>query len=209
MRSTCLRFQVQELDAARIEDPDEDDVLDREESLLAGAAAHREAGERAVAELSDDGGTLDTLRSAIAALGGRGPYEAHGERLQALALELDDALAELRRVAESIDEDPERLAELRERRHLLKELRRKYGESLAEVMAFETETRERLTELESYESRAAALDADRGPRRGRHRASRRGRRRRPPRRRPGPRRGGVGPPGRARHDRRPDRHLGR
>ncbi|MCA9516761.1 MAG: AAA family ATPase [Myxococcales bacterium] len=38
-----LRFQVDELDAAAIEDPDEDAELDRLETTLADAVAHREA----------------------------------------------------------------------------------------------------------------------------------------------------------------------
>src|SRR5438552_2642107 len=38
-----LRFQVDELDAAAIDDPDEDELLAGEGERLAGAAAHREA----------------------------------------------------------------------------------------------------------------------------------------------------------------------
>ena len=41
--------------------------------------------------------------------------------------------SQLRGVAESIDEDPERLGEIRARRQLLHELRRKYGATLADV----------------------------------------------------------------------------
>jgi DNA repair protein RecN (Recombination protein N) len=156
-----LRFQVQELGAARLGDPDEDDALDAEETVLAGATAHREAAERALTALTEEGGALDTLRTAIAALGGRGPLAPHAERFQALAFELDDAGDELRRVADTIEEDPERLQAIRERRHLLKELRRKYGEGLADVIAYEDEARGRLEELESFETRAAALEADR------------------------------------------------
>lgn len=156
-----LRFQVQELATAALDDADEDDALDREETLLAGATAHREAGLRAVEALTDDSGSIDHLRTAIAALGGRGPFDAHTERLQALALELDDAADDLRRVADAIDEDPERLQAIRERRHLLRELRRKYGDTLAEVIAYEAEVRSRLEELEGYESRAAALEGER------------------------------------------------
>lgn len=156
-----LRFQIEELDAAAVEDEDEDARLDEEEALLADAAAHREAALHAVEVLTEESGAVDAVRSAVALLNGRGPFGEHERRLRELALELDDVGAELRRAGEGIDEDPERLAMIRQRRHTLRELRRKYGDTLAEVMAFHRETAERLAELESYETRAARLESDR------------------------------------------------
>jgi DNA repair protein RecN (Recombination protein N) len=64
----------------------------------------------------------------------------------------------LRRSAEAVEEDPERLAAIRERRQRLKELRRKYGETLADVIAYHREAAARLGELERAEARAAGLD---------------------------------------------------
>ena len=153
-----LRFQVGELDAAAIERSDEDQVLAREEATLADALAHREAGERGLGHLRDDAGASDALGLALQALGEREPYPDLVGRLQGLAAELDDVVAELRDRAESIDEDPERLAEIRERRQLLSDLRRKYGDDLAEVMAFHASAEDRLRELTDYDRRAAELD---------------------------------------------------
>ena len=156
-----LRFQVAELDAAGLDDPDEDAVLDAEEDALADAVAHRDAGGAAVAALTDDGGALDAIGGALAAVAGRRPFAAHEERLRGAAAEVADVAADLRAAAEGIDEDPERLAWLRQRRQLLRELRRKYGETLAEVMAYADETRRRVDELLDHDRRAAALDAER------------------------------------------------
>jgi len=83
------------------------------------------------------------------------------DRLLALSVELDDAVAELRHAHDALDEDPERLAEVRVRRHLLHELRRKYGETLAEVIAYRDETELRLSELEAHDQRVAELEAER------------------------------------------------
>lgn len=44
---------------------------------------------------------------------------------------------------------------------MLRELRRKYGESLDDVLAFQAESSERLAELVSFDERAAALDEQR------------------------------------------------
>ena len=114
----------------------------------------------AVAALGDDG-ARDAVAAATAALAGRAPFAAVQDRLLALSAELDDALAELRHADEALDEDPERLAEVRVRRHLLHELRRKYGETLAEVIAYRDETELRLAELEGHDQRVAELEAER------------------------------------------------
>lgn len=156
-----LRFQLEELERAGIADVDEDATLEAEEDLLSGAAAHREAAERALAALVDDDGAVDSVAAAIGALGHRQPFETAIARLRAISADLLDVTADLRAQAESIDEDPERLAAIRERRQLLRELCRKYGESLAEVIDFERETRNRLEELQSYEARAAELELQR------------------------------------------------
>ncbi len=67
-------------------------------------------------------------------------------------------VGEIRAAGERIDESPERLAEIRERRQVLKNLRRKYGDDLAAVMAFHAESADRLAELERFDERAGELD---------------------------------------------------
>jgi DNA repair protein RecN (Recombination protein N) len=81
--------------------------------------------------------------------------------VRALIADAADVAAEVRARAESIDEDPERLQAVRERMQLLRDLRRKYGDTLAEVIAFQAEVDSRLEELESYEHRVAQLEHDR------------------------------------------------
>jgi DNA repair protein RecN (Recombination protein N) len=156
-----LRFQVAELDGAAIAGPDEDVELAREESLLADATAHRAAAGAALDALRGDGGGSDAMSSALQALADREPFDAESDRLRGLVAELDDLVAELRSRAESIDEDPERLAEVTNRRQLLVDLRRKYGADLAEVMEFHQDAETRLRELERYDERAGQLDAER------------------------------------------------
>ena len=153
-----LRYQVDELAAAGLTDAGEDDRLEAEEGRLADAVAHREAAALAVEELTGEGGGQDGLAAALAAVAGRAPFATVEGRLLAVQAELSDLASELRDVGESIVDDPERLAEVRARRHLLHELTRKYGESLAEVIAYGAELSERLADLEAYEERARELD---------------------------------------------------
>ncbi|MFN2608551.1 MAG: DNA repair protein RecN [Acidimicrobiales bacterium] len=156
-----LRFQVGEIDAAGLEGADEDEHLEAEEDLLAGAEGHRAAGEAALDELTTDGGALDGLGRAIAACAGHRPLADAEDRLRAAAADLAEGAADLRAVTEAIDVDPERLAAVQDRRRLLRELRRKYGEVLSEVLAYGEQARGRVAELEGHDARVAQLEAER------------------------------------------------
>jgi DNA repair protein RecN (Recombination protein N) len=156
-----LRFQVEELDQAGVDDPGEDAALDAEESVLADATAHRVAAALALAALADDGGGRDSLGVALGHLDGRVPFTAQASRLRDLLAELDDLIVDIRTDGESIDEAPLRLNEIRERRQILRTLCRKYGDDLAAVMQFHAEAADRLHELERFEQRAAELDEHR------------------------------------------------
>ncbi len=153
-----LRFQVAEIAAAQLADPNEDEALALEQDALAEVTAHREAGQLAYAALVDDEGGLDALRAALAALQRRTPYAALAERLVNLLAEADDLTSELRRAADEIAEDPERLEAVRARRQLLVELRRKYGADLAEIMAFRASAEERLAGLEGHDDAVRAAE---------------------------------------------------
>jgi DNA repair protein RecN (Recombination protein N) len=155
-----LRFQVGELDRAGLDDPEEDAALEAQEDLLADADAHRHAGEAAYQALTADGGATDAVGSAVAACSGRRPFAGTESRLRALAAELGDAAADLRGAVEGIVVDPGRLDEVRARRQLLRELCRKYGEELSDVIAYRERARDRLAELEGHDLRVAALEAE-------------------------------------------------
>jgi len=156
-----LRHQVAELDAAGLVAPSEDDDLRREAEILADASGHREAVEHAVHLLATDGGALDQLAAALAALGSRISFEQAVTRLRDLESELSDIAAELRGVSDSIESDPGRLAVIGERRQVLQDLRRKYGDTLAEVFEWHAEARTRLDALVNRDTDAAALERER------------------------------------------------
>jgi DNA repair protein RecN (Recombination protein N) len=156
-----LRFQLEEIDAAGIADADEEKALEAEEEVLAGAEANRDAGWAAHAALTDDAGAVDAIASAVAALAGRGPWAATEARLRSAGEDIADVAADLRRTAEQMADDPERLEGVRARRRLLADVRRKYGETLSQVMAYAAEARSRLSELEEHDQRAITLDRER------------------------------------------------
>ena len=122
-------------------------------------------------------------RAALAALDDRSPFADAAARLHGRRRR---AGRRRRRGAppgrDSSRATRERQAEVGARRQLLQELRRKYGETLAEVIEWREAAEQRLAELEGRDVAAAALDAERAAGPGRRRRPR-GRGRRGPRRR--------------------------
>ena len=83
---------------------------------------------------------------------------ALSERLRSLAAEAKDISDTVRDAADGSEHDPARLEEIRLRRQSLRDLMRKYGDSLSDVMAFGAEARERLNELLGYAERVSELE---------------------------------------------------
>ncbi len=154
-----LRFELAEIEMAALVDAEEDAVLEREELRLSSANQLREAVAVAYAALEgEEASSLGALGAAIEALARQEPLAVHRERLRALFAELADAASELRRDAESLEEDPERLALVRGRRELLHRLIRKHGGDLAAVLSAGAAAAVRIAELEGAdEEREAAL----------------------------------------------------
>jgi len=161
-----LAFQVDEVESAGLTGPEEEETLATEEERLAEASAHRAAAAVALGALTGpDGGpglpgALDRLGEASGALAGRTPLEPLDRRVRGIMAEVADVAAELRDVVETWEDDPTRLEEVRSRRQLLFELKRKYGDTLDEVLAFARDGRDRLAALGAAEARAASLDVE-------------------------------------------------
>ncbi|MDQ1467005.1 MAG: repair protein RecN [Actinomycetota bacterium] len=150
-----LRFELDEIASAELEDPDEAETLAAEEDVLANAAALRDGLEAARRSL--DGPATDAVGDAMAALAGPAWFAPLEARLASLQAELADLAHETRVAAEGVVDDPDRLAQVRARRQRLRELCRKYGPTLAAVREFAVESGARLAHLEGAEERRAAL----------------------------------------------------
>jgi DNA repair protein RecN (Recombination protein N) len=153
-----LRYQLNEIDDASIATAAEDDELEELADVLSDATEHRSRAEKVHLSLTGDNGVLDRIGDATHQLSGRRPFDDVVVRLRAAAAELDDVVEELRNTSEAIDDDPARLQQVRSRRQQLADLRRKYGDTLAEVLEFRDEIATRLVRLERHEEVAAELE---------------------------------------------------
>ena len=148
-----LRFQAKEIDDAGLS-AGEDAALEREEELLAHALTHQESLARAYAAVQDQ--ATDSLGHGAAAL--TGPFAEMGERARGLQAEAADLADAIRAARDELVVDPERLEEVRRRRQLIRDLQRKYGDTVDAILAFRAGLDERLVELETFDARAAGID---------------------------------------------------
>lgn len=167
-RLDLLRYQVAEIAAAEIVDVDEEALLDTESQRLADMSALRSAAALAANALdADEAGGMPASSAtgragdAVRALAGREPFAEWERRLRGALAELGDIAAELRHVAESWEDDPARLEAVQSRLRHLAELRRKYGDTLADVVAFADDAQREITLLEAQEHEAVELEARR------------------------------------------------
>src|SRR5699024_4701834 len=138
-RTELLRHQADEIAAAQLR-PDEEAQV--EEALR--AATHAEAVAAAAADatgaLRDDAGALDALRLAVRSLESAAAHDARFgplvDRAHGLAAEAEELARDAADLGDQIDLDPRSRQALEERLALIYELRRKYGATIADVLAF-------------------------------------------------------------------------
>ncbi len=153
-----LSYQVNEISEAAISNENEDEQLDELEDRLAAADSHRGAAASMVTQLDADSLAHDALSKALVELQNRKPFDDLEQRLRALIVELADLVATVRDRGEAIEVNPAQLETVRQRRALLRELRRKYGATLKEVIAYGQTMAARLAELQSHDERATEAD---------------------------------------------------
>ncbi len=165
-----LRFGFEEIEKV---DPKagEDAELTAEEEKLGHADALRTAATTAHEALLGDPGAAVAAADTVGLLGAaRNALEAVRDHDQALAALADrvaeanylvsDVGTELAAYAESVEADPARLAAVQERRAALTSLTRKYGETVADVLAWAERSAQRLTELDGDDERIEELRAE-------------------------------------------------
>ena len=157
-----LRFQVKEISGARLQ-PGEDASVEENFQRASNAAKLLQLSQTALDALSENENSLLTQAGVV----GRTLQEL--QRVDAGAAQLLELQAqaagtwrelqtELSRYAEKVDVDPAQLQQLEERMDLLRSLKRKYGATLAEVIAFGDDAKMKLNALESRDAELARLN---------------------------------------------------
>jgi DNA repair protein RecN (Recombination protein N) len=166
-RLDLLAFQVEEIDGAALE-PGEDQVLEGERRRLANAEQLIRLTEGARRYLAEGDGeqaaALDMVSDAAGKLSRLASIDPDARDMLILAESVTDQLHDLARsleaYAEQVEFNPRRLEEVEERLNLLFNLRRKYGDSIDEILAFGERARSELDLLSNAEVRTAELEQE-------------------------------------------------
>ncbi|MGD0893696.1 MAG: DNA repair protein RecN [Terracidiphilus sp.] len=157
-------YQRKEIEAARLE-PGEDEALETEKRVLANSEKLYTAAMNAFDQLYEGGASAEgALRAALRNVEELARYDGRfteaAQQMESARATLGDVSASLRDYAEGINASPERLAEIEDRLAAIDRLKRKYGQTVAEVIAFGEEVAVKLAEVEDRDEILKALRAD-------------------------------------------------
>lgn len=161
------RYQAKEISAACLK-KGEDIELERKSSLISNAEGIMQAFSSAYLNLAGDEnnipGALDLIQQAQAAIEGISGIDAEFEKISSNLLEAADRLTELTREIrlkkESINYDPKQQQEIEERLALIGTLKRKYGNTIEEIIEYGNFIQQKLEEVSDTESLLKKLNAE-------------------------------------------------
>jgi DNA repair protein RecN (Recombination protein N) len=157
-------YQRKEIEAARPE-AGEDEALETEKRVLANAEKLYAAAMGAFEQLYEGGSSAEVmLRAAVRNVEELARYDGRfaeaAQQLESTRAVVGDVSGSLRDYAEGINASPERLGEIEDRLAALDRLKRKYGHTVAEVIAFGEDVVRKLADVEDKDEILKALRAD-------------------------------------------------
>jgi DNA repair protein RecN (Recombination protein N) len=154
-------YQRKEIEAARLQ-PGEDELLETEKRVLANSEKLYAAANGGFDQLYEGGASAEVaLRAALRNVEELARFDPRFteavQQLTSARATVGDVAATLRDYAEGIDASPERLAEIEDRLALIDRLKRKYGHTVEEVVAFGKDVAQKLAEVEDRDEILKAL----------------------------------------------------
>ena len=164
-RVDMLSFQTDEIAQAKLQ-PGEDSLLDSERRRLGNAEALLQLAQTAESVLTEGEGevpgAIDLLGEAVdrvERLARIDPdFHATAVEAQSMLEQVSDLARGLRDYAETLEFNPGRLQEVEERIDLIQGLKRKYGDSIEEILRFGKAADVELAELSNWEIRTSELE---------------------------------------------------
>jgi len=151
-REDLLRYQVNEIEGARLKEG-EDEALAHEQRVLANS--EKLAGFAASADAtlySAEGSVLSGLKRAITNVRDIAAIDASlapvQELLESGRAQIEEAAREVAAYAERVEINPARLEEIGDRLELVQKLKKKYGGTIAEIIAFGAQAAVELGKIE-------------------------------------------------------------
>ena len=151
-RIEYLSFAVKEIESAKLV-PGEEDELRNESTLLANAEKLFTEVNGALAVMKGEGGVLGGLKKIQQSLAAVSQFDANMsgalEAVQESLYSMEDVAAALRDYERSIDFSPERINQVEERLSFIASLRKKYGDTVPEILEYKNRSRRELEAISS------------------------------------------------------------
>ncbi len=169
MMLDILKYQLKEIDSARLSNPEEDEKLLKLRTKIKGAERITKCAGlvyRALVQNEKGASCAYLIDRAIAAVNQLGDvYENVDETVQKLEefkyelLDIGERIHDI--ISDDMPEDPERqLNAIESRLSQIDRLKRKYGESIAEILVFREGLVQKISDLESGELRIGELEKE-------------------------------------------------
>ena len=144
-----LEFEIKELTSAHLEEG-EDETLADEARILKNAETLRKSANHVYRQLDNDGSgmgsygsPLERLRDAAKELIKLSEIDDSlselGDRLESSLYELEDIASQVRHYAETVESNAMRLDEVTDRLALIAKLKRRYGNSIPEILVYHSD----------------------------------------------------------------------
>lgn len=154
-RLDMLRFQVNEIDEANLQ-PHEEEQLLKEREQLDNFQTISDALQQSYAALSTDNGSLDQIGVAMDAMNNIANLDEHyhdiAETIQSAYYALQDAGNDISNQLDSLEFDESRLDTVEKRLELINQLKRKYGNSVTDIIAYGEKAHHELAMMEQNDT---------------------------------------------------------
>lgn len=157
-----LRFQIEEIRRAELKE-EEEEALEKEQIRLVSSEKLKKASYEAYQAIYGDDNTtpyssaLEKLNEAIQSLESLSEIDdtlkPQLDYLQEALGGIEEAARDIRKYNEQLEYDPQRLAEVDDRFELIRNLKRKYGDTIASTLGYLSKAESQLEEIGSYEER--------------------------------------------------------
>jgi len=166
-RADLLTYQVREIEDAALE-PGEDEALETERRRLTHVVQLTEAVEEAIMALEGEIGSVPGVLDLLGDVSARLSRLAHldellatlGHQAETLADQTNDLLRELTRYRNELEFNPQRMEEVEDRLALIHSLKRKYGDTIEEILTYARQAQEELDQIGHADERIALLQEE-------------------------------------------------
>lgn len=159
-----LKFQIDEIESARLTLGEEEELRDKFNYISSAEKISENVGEALnllERENSSATGNVYEAKNLLSSLGAFENIDECKERLNSVYYELKDVAETLEGILDGADFDPIMLEKIDKRLDLIKDLKRKYGKSVDEILAFCDNAKKRLEELDNSEEVLGKLEKER------------------------------------------------